>query len=73
MTDKVQGIHVGAHKTGTSLVQRHLERFPETYAGHGLDFVTRDEMSRLVEHGGLRGGRAGILPGAVGLDGRLPR
>ena len=51
MTDKVQGIHVGAHKTGTSLVQRHLERYPETYAGHGLDFVTRGEMSGLVEWG----------------------
>jgi hypothetical protein len=51
MVGKVQGLHVGAHKTGTSLVQRHLERFPETYAGHGLEFVTRDELSRLVAWG----------------------
>lgn len=51
MVGKVQGIHVGAHKTGTSLVQRHLERFPETYADHGVEFLTRDEMSRLVTWG----------------------
>ena len=50
--DKVVGIHVGAHKTGTSLVQRHLERYPETYVDHGVDFVTRDEMSRFVGWGG---------------------
>ncbi len=49
--DKVQGIHVGAHKTGTSLLQRYLEKQPETYRGHGVDFVVRDEMSALASWG----------------------
>ena len=49
--EKIQAFHVGAHKTGTSLVQRILERCPEAYRDHGVDFVIRDEMSRLVSWG----------------------
>lgn len=49
--DKIQAFHIGAHKTGTSLVQRHLERCPESYRDHGVDFIVRDEMSRLVSWG----------------------
>jgi hypothetical protein len=63
--DKVQGIHVGAHKTGTSLVQRHLERFPETYAGHGLDFVTRGDMAELVAYGEAMVSRPELLRGRL--------
>ena len=50
-TDKLQGFHVGAHKTGTSLVQQHLERHPEDYRDHGLEFLTRTEMSGLASWG----------------------
>lgn len=49
--EKIQAFHVGAHKTGTSMVQRYLERCPETYRDHGVDFVNRDEMSRLASWG----------------------
>lgn len=73
--EKIQAFHVGAHKTGTSLVQRHLERRPDIYRGHGVDFIIRDEMSRLVSWGrALFGSYENLIgrPFAAGQPGLYP-
>lgn len=45
-------IHVGAHKTGTSLVQRYFSDQPQRTRARGIGLITRDEASnRLVGWG----------------------
>jgi len=45
-------IHVGAHKTGTSLVQRYFSDQPQKTRARGIGLITRDDASnRLVGWG----------------------
>ena len=44
--------HAGAHKTGTSLIQKYLRDNAEHLQRHGISHVSRTEMNRLVGWGG---------------------
>jgi len=47
-------IHVGAHKTGTSLVQRYFSDQPQLTRARGIGLITRDDASnRLVGWGDI--------------------
>ena len=44
-------IHVGAHKTGTSLVQRYFNDDPQRTQALGIGFITRADTSQLLGWG----------------------
>jgi hypothetical protein len=44
-------VHVGAHKTGTSLVQRYFNDEPEKTRARGISLITRQEANPLVGWG----------------------
>lgn len=44
-------VHVGAHKTGSSLVQKFLRDNRAALAGNGLDYISRSDMNTLAGWG----------------------
>jgi hypothetical protein len=54
-------IHVGAHKTGTSLLQRYFNDDPLKTRARGISNITRDDASRLVGWGDLLHERPELL------------
>lgn len=43
--------HLGAHKTATSLVQKYFDSKKRYYAGKGINFITRSEISTHIGWG----------------------
>ncbi|HEX3610538.1 MAG TPA: hypothetical protein VHU88_02515 [Sporichthyaceae bacterium] len=48
---KVVALHIGAHKTATSVVQHWLNQNQELHRPAGLQYLRRDELSRMIGWG----------------------
>lgn len=49
--EKVAAFHIGAHKTGTSVLQQYLKRQAAALAGQRLNVLTRAELGKYVSWG----------------------
>lgn len=48
---KLVALHIGAHKTGTSVVQRYLRENEELVAGLGVKYLRRAHLSQMIGWG----------------------
>jgi hypothetical protein len=64
-------LHVGAHKTGTSLVQKFFRDNPSFCAKNGMDYISRSDTNELIGWGKIPGKEGDLLPDRLRVEREL--